>query len=62
MAGTSAKTSPTVEIGYIMAHRRRSVGEKVCLVEAVLSRQSVSRWRERMAYRRICFTAEKTDV
>jgi hypothetical protein len=36
MPGTSAKTSPTVEIVNIPPRRRWAVGEKVRLVEASL--------------------------
>ena len=64
MSGTSAKTSPTVEIVSITSRRRWSVGEKVRLVEASLvPGQSVSlvprtygvapnllyRWRDQMS-------------
>ena len=58
MAGTSAKTSSTVEIVNITPRRRWSVGEKVRLIEASMaSGQSVSLVAERMALLRICFTA-----
>lgn len=64
MAGTSAKTSSTVEIVNITPRRRWSVGEKVRLIEASMAPgQSVSlvartygvapnllyRWRKQMS-------------